>query len=460
MDLNSVFLNGLPPHTADALERLRVSGFQAWLVGGCVRDVMMGKTPHDYDVATNAHPLQTSRIFSDHKVIETGIRHGTVTVHYEAGDVEITTFRSDGEYADGRHPVNVSFIDNVERDLARRDFTVNAAAWSPEAGLFDPFGAREDVARRVIRCVGDPDVRFGEDALRILRALRFSATLGFAVDPATAAAVHANASRLDRVSRERIRSEFLRLICGENAVAVMLEYPDAVCRIIPEFRRCVGFDQQNPHHKYTVYEHCVRAMGAADRHYPELRLGALLHDVGKPECFVRGGDGYGHFPGHEASGRRIAEIAMRRLKFDRKTVDDVCRVISRHDSYPKPNRNAVRRDIAAVSERLWPMLMAVRRADMTAKADNSYDGDRSYFSLVEELGRDIIEKGECTSLKMLDVRGGDLLELGLYGKQLGEMKNRLFTEVLAGRVENKREDLVELARALTPKNRRRGDKKI
>ena len=457
MNLSEVFLNGLPPYAADALERLRVSGFDAWLVGGCVRDALMGTPPRDYDIATNALPLQTARVFADCRVITTGARHGTVTVLAGDGELEITTFRSDGEYADSRHPDRVEFVSDIKEDLSRRDFTVNAAACSATKGLFDPFDARGDIARRIIRCVGDPEKRFTEDALRIMRALRFASTLGFGIEPETARAIHTHVTLLDRVSRERLRDELMLLICGKDAVDVMLEYPDVVCRVIPEFRRCVGFDQRNPHHKYNVYEHCVRAMGAADPGDPALRICALLHDAGKPECFVRGGDGYGHFPGHEAASERIAGIAMRRLKFDRATVADVCRVISRHDSYPKPNRNAVRRDIAAVGARLWPRLSALRQADTQAKSDCFYD-DESYFATVEAIAADIIEKGECTSPEMMDIRGGDLLALGLYGKALGEMKARLFREVLDGKVENNKADLVALAASMMPKKRRQGAK--
>lgn len=436
----------LPAYVTRVMDVIRENGGRSWLVGGCVRDVMLGAVPHDYDIASDLTPDRVRNAFDGYTVIETGIKHGTVTVHIEGRDVEVTTLRRDGRYSDGRHPESVSFVDDIKEDLARRDFTVNAAAWSPEDGLCDPFGARADAESGVIRCVGDPRERFDEDALRILRALRFASTLGFVIEEGTDAAVRERYPLLRGVSRERIRDELLRLICGKNAVEVLLGYKEIIGFIMPEVRASIGYDPANSRHRYDVYEHCVRCAGGVPPK-PALRLAALFHDMGKPSVAVSSG-GRLHFPRHEAAGVRIAGEVMRSLRIDRRTANDVCRLILRHDSYPKTVRASVRRDIAEATPRLWYDLEAMRRADNAAKAEGAYADDEKYFSDVEELAAAILADGDCIDPSMLAVGGADLMKLGVSGVVIGDVRRRLYDEVVDGKIENDADALISRAREL------------
>ena len=454
----------LPGYVARVLERLKAGGAEGWLVGGCVRDALLGREPHDFDIAVSTPPEETARLFADgFRVIPTGLKHGTVTVNADGHDLELTTFRRDGRYADSRRPESVTFVSDIESDLSRRDFTVNAAAWSPDRGLCDPFGASEDVKNRIIRCVGSPEKRFGEDALRILRALRFASALDFAIEPETDLAIRAMYPSLADISRERVRAEFVKLVCGEGAVGILLGYKEVVGHIVPEFRPCMGYEPGNERHKYDVYEHCVRtsaeikfpADGVDPEAEPELRLAALFHDIAKPECAVVCSDGKVRYPRHETAGARIAGDIMRRLRFDKATSARVCRIIARHDSYPKPNRNSVRRYIAESGERIWWMIEALRRADNSTKAEGAYSDVAGYFETVERLARGIIDAGECISPEMMKIKGEDLLGVGVSGVVLGDIKRRLYGEVIDGRLKNERDALIARAGELSEKYKKK-----
>lgn len=446
----------LPEYVKRALDLLREGGAEGWLVGGCVRDAMLGRKPDDFDVAVSTPPQETARIFKDYKVVPTGLKHGTVTVLIDGRPLELTTFRRDGEYADSRHPAEVTFVSDVESDLARRDFTVNAAAWSPDRGLCDPFGAAKDAQNGVIRCVGDPVKRFGEDALRILRALRFASILGFEIEENTENAIRKMHRTLADISRERVRDEFCKLICGKGSVGVLLSYKEVIAGVIPELRPCMGFDPANNRHKYDVYEHCVRTSAGIDVDFAEsvgvdrsaevaMRLAGLFHDCAKPECLTVSDDGRVRYPRHETAGARIAGNVLRRLRFDKDTIHIVCGIIVRHDSYPKPNRNSVRRDIAATGAKLWWMTDVLRRADNSAKADGAYSDDGRYFEAVESHARAVFRDGDCVSPEMMDIDGGDILRLGVSGPVLGDVKRRLFDEIVDGKIENERTRLIERA---------------
>ena len=297
----------------EILDTLERAGHQAVLVGGCVRDALLGREPHDYDAAVSAPPEEIlAACRSKFKCIPTGLAHGTVTVVHGGLPVEVTAFRKEGTYSDHRHPDRVAYTSRLEEDLARRDFTVNAMAWS-RSGLADPFGGQADLAAGVIRCVGEPDRRFQEDALRVLRGLRLAAQLDFRLEGETAAAIRRNTPLLSYVAWERIQAEFLRLLCCPGAERILLDFPETVCQIVPELTPAVGFDQKNPHHCYDVYTHSVKALGRV-RPEPALRLAALLHDVGKPACFSLDDQGVGHFYGHEGESARLAEQAVARLR--------------------------------------------------------------------------------------------------------------------------------------------------
>lgn len=457
--MNNTIKIAVPEYVSKALDVLKSSGAEGWLVGGCVRDAILGRTPHDFDIAVSTLPEETVRIFDGYTVIPTGLKHGTVTVHTGGHDLELTTFRKDGEYLDSRRPESVTFVSDIESDLSRRDFTINAAAWSPDKGLCDPFGAAGDASRKLIRCVGVPEERFGEDALRILRALRFASVLGFDIEENTDRAIQNMYRSLANISKERIREELVKTLCGKGAVEIFLKYKEIIGFLIPELSRCMGYDPGNDRHKYDVYEHCVRTAAGIDvsgrgvvrGHEVSLRLCGLLHDAGKPECAVTGADGRLHFPRHEAIGARIAGSVLRRLKFDNATIYRVTRVIARHDSYPKTNRNSVRRDIAEVGKDLWWDMEALRRADNSAKADGAYAGDKSYFETVENLAQDILDNGECVSPDGLKITGNDLLTLGVSGVVLGDVKRRIYDEVIDGRLKNEYDALYARAGELVKK---------
>lgn len=292
----------LPEHAARAVAALEAAGYQTWAVGGCVRDSLRGAAPHDWDLCTAARPDQMQAVFAGERVLETGLRHGTLTLLTEGGPIEITTFRTDGGYSDGRHPDGVRFVGSVEDDLARRDFTIGAMAWHPQRGLCDPYGGLDDLQEGILRAVGDPDARFAEDALRILRGIRFASRLGFAVERETAAAMRRQAARLNGIAAERVRGELTGLLCGRFVHRALRMFADLIGVVLPELTPMFGCAQRNPHHLYDVWEHSIRAAAQVPAD-PVLRWAALLHDCGKPACKTVDEQGIGHFYGHPAVSR-------------------------------------------------------------------------------------------------------------------------------------------------------------
>ena len=440
----------MPAYITRALSLIEDTGKRAWPVGGCVRDSVMGRCPVDYDVATDALPEETKRIFNGFTVIETGIKHGTVTVMIDSHPIEITTLRRDGEYSDSRHPASVSFTDSLKEDLARRDFTVNAMAYSDRDGIVDPFGGRADIENSIIRCVGDPEKRFSEDALRILRMLRFSSVLGFTPECKTAEAARKLASGLTRISRERVRDELVKLLCGKNVLPVLSDFADIISVIIPELKPCIGFDQKSPHHVHDVYGHCIHAVDSAPP-TPEMRLAALLHDIEKPACFFIGADGNGHCRGHAQRSAKTAKNILTVLRFDTKTIFRTVRLIELHDSYPKPNRAAVRRDIANCGPELWYRLEALRKADSAAKAPGAYGDENEYFRKVRRLADAVIKDGDCISLASLAVDGNDIRTLTDDGKTVGNILDSLLEAVINGSLQNERDQLIAKAKQMLTK---------
>lgn len=424
---------------------LEEQGFEAFCVGGCVRDALMGREPHDYDVTTNALPDQMKQCFRGLHLIETGLKHGTLTVRIGGESVEVTTYRVDGEYLDNRRPSEVFFASDIRDDLSRRDFTVNAMAYSPTRGLVDEFGGREDLGRRLIRCVGDPDRRFGEDGLRILRALRFASVLDFDIDGDTAYSIHKNLSLLTNISSERIAAELFKLVGGVGAERILLAYPDVLCKIIPEFEPSVGFDQKNPYHIYDVYTHSLRALGAADGDV-YVKLAVLFHDIGKPACFSEDGKG-GHFYGHHTVSAELTERALRRLKADGKTLRTVVKLVDNHDRSIPVTQKGVRRLLAALGEEDARRLLSVRRADNSALVGWLTEPRLAELDEIQTLLDEVIAEGNCLSLKTLAVHGDDLLALGMKpGREIGDMLNRLLGKVLDGELPNEREALLAQVR--------------
>ena len=428
-----------PDYVLTALSRLHAAGFEAYVVGGCVRDALMGRTPGDYDVTTSALPEETAAVFAGERVIKTGLRHGTVTVLLDGCPLEITTFRVDGAYSDARHPDAVSFTRSLREDLARRDFTMNALAWSPQTALVDPFGGASDIRARVIRCVGDPGTRFREDALRILRCLRFAAVLGFSVEPATAAAARENRALLARISAERVSEELKKLVCGGSVRRVVLEETEVLGAVVPELLPLRGFDQRNPNHCYDILEHAAAVCEAVPPE-PVLRLAALLHDLGKPDCFFLGEDGVGHFYGHAQRGAELVEPILRRLRFDNESWERITELVRRHDLRIEPTDKGVARCLRRFGPEFFFQLVQLKKADALAHAPGAARAERVQRSEeLERIGRELLARKACFSLRDLAVNGNDLLAEGCApGPAVGEVLNALLDAVTDGQVPNER----------------------
>ena len=421
------------------VERLRRAGFDAALVGGCVRDSLLGLLPHDYDAATAARPEQIQLLFAHCPQHAAGSRFGTVAVEQDGLWVEVTTFRRESGYTDHRRPDRVVFSPRLEDDLARRDFTINAMAWGP-AGLVDRFGGRADLERGLIRCVGDPDRRFAEDALRLLRGLRLAAQLDFTLERDTAAAVRRCLPELAHVAWERIQGELLRLICSPGAGRVLLDFPEMAVQVLPELGPAVGFDQRNPHHLYDVYTHSVRALEGVSPS-PALRLAALLHDVGKPSTFTADEKGVGHFYGHDRAGVPLAGRALERLRVERAVRERAVLLIARHhlpveDSRPWAGRWAQRLGARTLLE-----LLELKGADGAA-CGTPDEGQRDLLDRARVQVLALKAEGACLTLRELAVNGHDALAAGLEGPAVGAALNALLDRVAQGELNNDREALL------------------
>lgn len=441
------------PYAAEtAIARLEAAGFEAWIVGGCVRDALLSREPNDWDITTSARPTDVLSVFSDCRVIETGIKHGTLTVLLDGMPLEITTYRSDGAYADNRHPIAVTFSDTVEDDLSRRDFTVNAMAYHPKRGIVDLFGGQSDLDNRTIACVGDPETRFREDGLRILRAIRFASVLDFAIDNKTDAAIHSCRTLLSNIAAERIRDELCKLIVGRGAVRILREYSDVMAEFLPELGACVGFAQNTRYHAYDVYEHSLRALGYTHSTDLITRLAILLHDVGKPLCYTEDERG-GHFKGHGPCGTELVSALMRRLRFDNATAQAVTQLVEYHDREIPAEPRAVKRLMQKMSDENILRLMEVKRCDRLAHAPE-FATPSPALSRIPLILNDIRAADDCLSLKALAVDGKDLIrELDLRpGKELGNILEALLDLVIDEKVENKRKSLLEAARNIVKRS--------
>ena len=431
----------LPAGVARALSMMENAGYEAFIVGGCVRDALMGIPPKDYDITTSALPEETKAVFREYRVIETGIQHGTVTVMMEGMPLEITTYRTEGTYSDNRHPDSVSFTTSLREDVARRDFTMNAIAYSPTRGLIDHFGGEADIRAGIIRCVGDPDTRFREDALRMMRGIRFASVLGFRIEENTAAAIRGNKERIPTVSAERIRVELTKLLCGVNVKNVLMDWWDVLGVVIPEILPMHNFDQKTPYHIYDVWEHTAVAVSETPP-VTHLRLSAFLHVIGKPSSFFTDEKGIGHFYGHPAVSAEMAEKILARLKYDNVTRCRVITLVKEHDRIIEPTETAVKRALSRLTPEVFFNLLAIKRADNLAQSPNYRDRLETYEA-IEAMAQDILEKNECISVAALAVNGNDLIALGMKpGKEIGEMLSHLLEQVIRGKLENEQEELL------------------
>lgn len=438
MDIN------IPENIQKVLDRLSEKGFEAFIVGGCVRDSLLGVTPKDYDVTTNALPEDIVSCFEgDFKVIPTGIQHGTVTVVTDGENVEVTTYRVDGSYSDHRRPDSVSFTGVLEEDLARRDFTINAMAYSHDKGVIDPYGGQRDLFTHRIRCVGSPDERFTEDALRIMRALRFASALDFHIDRETAEAIHRKKSLLREISAERICTELTGFVMGLTPADIMMGFDDVFCTVIPEFTKCVGFDQRSRYHIYDVWEHTARSVASSERDR-EVRLALLFHDIEKPSCFRLDDEGHGHFPNHERKSAETAERVMKRLRFDNQTVKNVCTLIKYHYINPVNDRRVVRHMISAMGIESFIKLTELMKGDSRAKQEFCLERV-NVLDAMKRTADDIVMKGDCCSLAALAADGRDMEGLGLSGRDIGAALEKLLDMVMDGDIPNEKAALLSAA---------------
>lgn len=436
----------LPCAEARILKILEKKGFEAYFVGGCVRDCLMGQAPQDWDLATSALPEQVKAAFAGYPVLETGLRHGTVTVLTEGRPVEVTTYRIDGDYSDNRRPDRVVFTDDIHQDLKRRDFTINAMAWHPERGLIDDFGGRADLEAGVVRCVGEADARFSEDALRILRGLRFASVLGFAVDPHTALEMERKSGLLNGLASERVQAELVKLLCGRDAGRVLTEYRELIAVLIPELSPMFHFDQKNPHHYLDVWAHTVEAIRSSTPE-PAVRLALLFHDIGKPATFSLDGKGIGHFYGHPRVSEETAAAVMERLRFDRAAMERVRALVRWHDSDILPEGKSVKRWLNRLGEDGLRQLLAVKAADRGA-TNHKYE-NLSVLKLVEAKMQAVLAEGQCFTREQLAIGGDDLLALGVpEGKQIGAILSELLELVIDEKLPNQRTVLLNRAKAL------------
>ncbi|HIT34173.1 MAG TPA: HD domain-containing protein [Candidatus Faecousia intestinigallinarum] len=434
----------LPVYILRCLDALEGAGFPAYAVGGCIRDLLLGRQPQDYDLCTAARPEEVRQIFSGYPQVLSGVKHGTVGVVTEGGLVEITTFRREGGYQDSRRPDWVEFVPHIAEDLARRDFTVNAMAYSPRRGLCDPFGGQADLQAGLLRTVGDPAARFTEDALRILRGLRFAAAYGLTIVPETAQAMLTLRAGLDALARERVFDELCRLLLWADA-ALLCRFAPILAQAVPELRSTLGFLQHSPHHAYDVFTHTAHVVESVPRELP-LRWAALLHDVGKPAAFTLDEHGRGHFRGHAEISAALAENALRRLKAPAALREQAVLLVSLHMLDIPPDKKLLRRRICRYGMDTLRQLLALQRADFGGKGTGRNESHPE-FDQAEALLQEIQEEHACLSLKDLAVSGHDLLALGYApGRALGACLERLLTQVVDGELPNEKESLLDAAK--------------
>ena len=428
---------------------LQEAGFEAYAVGGCIRDSLLGRTPNDWDITTSAKPMEVKALFSH--TIDTGIQHGTVTILLDREGFEVTTYRIDGEYEDGRHPKEVSFTGSLEEDLKRRDFTINALAYNETAGLIDIFEGQKDLKDGIIRCVGNAEERFTEDALRMLRAIRFSAQLGYRIEENTLAAIHKLAGNLEKISAERIQTELLKLIVSPHPDYLRTAYECGVTKVFfPEFDLAMETPQNHPHHCYNVGEHILHSLLEipADK---VLRLTMLLHDIAKPQCLTVDEKGITHFHGHEGMGAEMSRVILRRLRMDNDTTDKVCRLVRFHDygNGVAPDRRIVRRAVNKIGEDFFADFLLVKKADLLAQSMYLREEKLSNLAAWDACYREIREAEECVSLRTLAVNGKDLIAAGLQpGRELGDILKQLLDEVLENPEKNEKDYLISRAKEL------------
>jgi len=438
----------MPKNVDTAINLLQSAGFEAYAVGGCVRDSLLGKTPNDWDITTSAKPEDMKSVFAEFHCIDTGIKHGTVTVVIDGEPLEITTFRLDGEYEDNRHPKSVTFTSDLGADLGRRDFTVNAMAYSKMTGTVDLFGGQNDLKNGIIRCVGDPDRRFNEDALRILRALRFASALDFEIEEKTAQSLLKNRALLGNISEERIAKELLKLVCGKGAKRILTDFAPVLFEILPELQPMYKNSHDNPHHCYDIYEHTLIAVESIDPE-PTLRFAMLLHDCGKPAVKKFDENGVAHFYGHQRISAEISAQILARLKVSNKFRDEILFLVSNHDRWELyENTEKMPRYLSKFGLDGVLNLLKVMRADVLAQSPE-YRYRLYQIADAEETAKNLAAQKPCLSLSELQINGRTLMDIGIpQGRKLGAVLAQLLDEVIDGVTKNTQEALTTRAREI------------
>lgn len=464
-------INNLIPEGAKyIIDMFTQYGHQAYLVGGCVRDIILGRTPHDWDICTDAtpermellvhcmniHEKETEEYFLEYgsvyikrniRTIPTGLKHGTLTIMIDNEAFEVTTFRCDGNYSDGRRPDNVSFTKDIVEDLKRRDFTINAIAYGAK-GFIDPFNGVDDIKKKIIRCVGNPYDRFNEDGLRIMRAVRFSAQLGFEIESCTRQAMNELVDNLDNVSNERINSELCKIMNSNHSYLAII-HKDILCKIIPEFKECIDYNQNNPYHTYTLHKHTAVALIEAINPDLIVNLAILFHDIGKPRCCTIGKDGYFHFKGHGRISADMTEAIMKRLKFDNNTISKVKELVFYHDATFEVGKKYIKRWLNNIGEEQFRRLLKIRVADVKAQAFE-YEKERiAKITDILMLLDEVLQEDECFTLKDLAINGRDLMQHGIpEGKTIGTILNTLLAMVIDGEISNDKDSLLQMTNLL------------
>lgn len=435
----------LPKNVKTIIKILNTHNYEAFIVGGCVRDSAIGLTPHDWDICTNAKPEEIKKCFENFNTFDSGIKHGTISVVLDGEVFEVTTYRIDGTYSDNRRPDSVSFTSDITQDLARRDFTINAMAYNEQSGLIDPYGGRNDLSDKIIKCVGNPDFRFNEDALRIIRALRFASVYNFDIDDETAKSIHKNADLLNNIAVERISVELNKLLSGYGAEQILNNYRDVIAVFIPEIMPMFDYNQHTKHHNRDLWHHTTYAVKSIDN-TPLLRMSMLLHDIGKPKACKRDEDGTCHFKGHPKYSAEMAENILRRLKYSNDFIETCITIIKYHDVRFSGSKRQLRHVMSAIGDKNVELLLKIQRADIMAQSDYKHKEKLEKLNLACKTYKEILADKDCFTLKQLKINGNDIKNLGVSeGIKIGKILKILLGLVIEDKIENEKSALIKKA---------------
>lgn len=435
----------LPKNVKTIIKILNTHNYEAFIVGGCVRDSVIGLTPHDWDICTNAKPEEIKKCFENFNTFDSGIKHGTISVVLDGEVFEVTTYRIDGTYSDNRRPDSVTFTSDITQDLARRDFTINAMAYNEKRGLIDPYGGRNDLSDKIIKCVGNPDFRFNEDALRIIRALRFASVYNFEIDDETAKSIHKNADLPNNIAVERISVELNKLLSGNGAEKILNNYRDVIAVFIPEIKPMFDYNQHTKHHNRDLWHHTIYAVKSIDN-TPLLRMSMLLHDIGKPKACKRDEDGTCHFKGHPKYSAEMAETILRRLKYSNDFIETCITLIKYHDVRFSGSKRQLRHVMSAIGDKNVEFLLKIQRADIMAQSDYKHKEKLEKLDLACQTYKEILADKDCFTLKQLKINGNDIKNLGLSeGIKIGKILNMLLSLVIEDKINNEKSALIKKA---------------